>query len=65
MTIQIKDIVINTERFIFAGFGNSSTIRIWMEGMPSPTHYITIRVKNYEEGLEVLAEINEKCNKKK
>ena len=64
MTIQIKNIVINTERFIFADFGNSSTIRIWLEGMPSPTNYIIIRVKDYKEGLEVLAEINDKCKKK-
>lgn len=64
MTIQVKNIVINTERFIFADLGNSSTVRIWLEGMPSPTNYIIVRVKSYEEGLEVLAEINDKCKKK-
>ena len=65
MTIHIKDVVINTKRFIFADFGTSSAIRVWMEGLPSPTKYVLIGVKDYEEGLEVLAEINDKCNKNK
>ena len=64
MTIQIKDVVINTNRFIYADFGTLTTIRIWMEGLPARTDYITISVGSHEEGLEILAEINDKCNKK-
>lgn len=34
MTIKIKDVVINTDRFIYATIGLTS-VQVWMEGLPN------------------------------
>lgn len=64
MNILIKDTVINLDRFIYAEISTSRTVRVWVEGL-SHLNYLSIGVKNYEEGLSVLNEIVEKSNEKK
>ena len=63
MTIVVKNTVINKERFILADKGASS-VRIWMTDLPAPLRYITISTKNNAESEQILAEINEKMQKK-
>ena len=63
MTIKIKDTVINTDRFIYATIVSTS-VQVWMEGLPATRQFTTIPVRNKEEGEKILAEINTKMQKK-
>ena len=60
---MIKNTVINKERFICADKGASS-VRVWLTDLPAPLRYITIGTKNNAESEQILAEINEKMQKK-
>lgn len=64
MTIQIKDVVIKTNRFIYAEIASSKSVKVYLEGLPEGRNFVSVDVKNYEEGKKVLEEINDKMNKK-
>ena len=63
MTIVVKNTVINKERFILADKG-ASGVRVWLADLPAPLRYITISTKTNTESEQILAEINEKMQKK-
>ena len=64
MTIQIKDIVIKTNRFIYAEIVSSKLIKIYLEGLPEGRNFVCVDAKNYEESKKLLEEINNKMNQK-
>ncbi len=64
MTIQIKDVVIKTNRFIYAEIVSSKLIKVYLEGLPDNRNFICIDTKNYEESKKLLEEINNKMNKR-
>ena len=64
MTIQIKDIVIKTNRFIYAEIASSKVIKIYLEGLSEGRNFVCVDAKNYEESKKLLEEINNKMNQK-
>lgn len=63
MTIKIKDVVFNADRFIYATIGLTS-VQVWMEGLSDTRQFADIRIKSQEEGEKILEEINAKMQKR-
>ena len=58
MTIQIKDTVIKTNRFIYAEIVASKVIKIYLEGLPEGRNFVCVDAKNYEESKKLLAKLH-------
>ena len=64
LTIQIEDVVIKTNRFIYAEIASSKLIKIYLKGLPEGRNFVSVNTKNFEESKKLLEEINNKMNKK-